>query len=91
MDICAVSLPGLIPGFIVSIIPHMPVSANLSMFGVSAPSSGVLNPKSSKGRSAIPSIIIIIPFILYHNQNDSYKSPTYGGYEIYMFIIQILL
>ena len=66
IDKCAVSLPGMIPGAIESIIPVIPSAAILSIFGVFAASKGVLFPSSLIGRSPIPSIIRIRPFIKYH-------------------------
>ena len=63
---CAVSLPGIIPGAIESIIPVIPSLAIWSMFGVFAASRGVLLSSSLIGRSPIPSIINTIPFIKYH-------------------------
>ena len=46
-----------------SMIPVIPSSAILSIFGVCAASRGVLFPNSLIGRSPIPSIIKIRPFI----------------------------
>jgi hypothetical protein len=59
----AISLPGANPSGTVLNIPHLPIFANLSIFGVSAACNGVLFPNEAIGSSAIPSPRIMIYFI----------------------------